>query len=517
MSSPSRIELCVSGAFERDWKRANTHLRHHTLGAIGDLLALIVAEVRWGDRIQGVNKSHGTFEGIDVGRANRLVVKSSESVPVLFALGDHEIKKQFQERLGEREASGRYKPPPPIQDLVDAVNGPGSVFRGGGAGPFAFVQRWAPELVPEDWLYFLDEQQCSALKAIDSDLMRLCLGEGWSGGLHVLVGGPGTGKTSILLEAMRLAECYGGETGGNLSMRLQLSPALQEQVESVTGRDLWRVCGSPDWESDRDSSVVLIDDPWSLDSVEAAAGLARRKNSDGKRPLVVIAVDPLQMSEWNRANPAAGVTDETFSQALGGETAGVQAKWHMLTACYRQKEQLGEIAWRAARNIAERSSAYAASEKISEYATARQGLTELCNNATFPNTSGWADLYPSASFEHWTQYVAYVRAQLERDRQAGGTIPIAALLVIASAGVPEGWMNEASGVPFLVVERPYEAHIKGLEFNHVAVFVDGDEMRALTEELTSTGRKVFDEKIRPLRIALSRARDSLCVFGVAED
>lgn len=517
MASSSRIELSVTGAFERDWEEASSQLNYAALGAISDLLNLVKAGERWGDRIQGVKKSHGTFEGIDVGGAYRLVVKSSETPPVLFALGGHETKKHFQARLGEREATGRYKPPPPIQDLIDAANGSGPIFSGSSSGTYAFVQRWTPELVPSDWLYFLDEQQRKALSAIDLDLMRLCLGEGWKGGLHVLVGGPGTGKTSILLEVMGRAEDYGRQEGRRLKVQLQLSPALREQVESATGMDLWRFCSRPDWESKRDSTVVLIDDPGSLYSVHAAASLSRRKGSHGKRPLVVIAVDPLQMSEWERAGPTDGITDETFVEALGGDTNGVTATLHALSSCYRQKQRLGEVAYTAARNIAERSSAYAASEKISGYTRARQGLAALCNQASFPNPSGWADLHASATFEDWANYVAYVRKQLDQDRQSGGIVPDPAFLVVASAGVPKGWLKEASDLPLRVVERPYETAIKGLEFNHVAVFVDGDEMRALTEGLTSTGRAVFDDKVRPLRIALSRARDSMCVFGVAEE
>ena len=517
MPSSSRIELSVTGGFEHDWDGATRELKHEALGAIGDLLALIRAGERWGDRIQGVNKSHGTFEGIDVGPKNRLVVKSSEAPPVLFALGNHETKKRFQARLGEREVTGRHKPPPAIQDLVDAANGSGPIFPGGGAGPRAFVQRWEPELAPENWMYFLDEQQRKALREIEVDLLRLCLGEGWKGALHVLIGGPGTGKTSILLEAMRTAEDFERQ-GHRLNVRLEISSALREQVESATGMDLWRFCETPDWESERDSSVVLIDDPWSLYAIEEAAELSRRKNSDGKRPLVVIAVDPLQMAEWNRSNPDDGVTDESFFRALDVE-GGVAASQHHLSACYRQKEKLGEIAYKAARTITERSSAYAASEKITAYTKAREELRSLCNQASFPNPSGWADLHERATFEHWAKYIAFVREQLRRDRQMGGSVPDPALLVVASrrsGGAPKGWLEQASAIPLRLVEGSYEDEIKGLEFNHVALLLGPDEIEALTKGLTKTGRLTFDMAVRPLRIALSRARDSMCVFGVAD-
>lgn len=503
--------LCATPAFLDDWRHAGWLLQDKTISALGDLIERMATQPSWGSAYQpvrGTRKSAGRFLGVDLDDKHRLIVKESESPPVLFAMGDHDIKEKFQARLGEHEVHDRYPPPERIQGLIDAKFPGGFELPSAAANPPHQVGRWRPEeYVDAAWVYFLDDQQVAIRESILDDLLKLVEGAGWKGAAHVVVGGPGTGKTSILLEVLAEALRF-----GNLSVDLDISDPLREQIEARIDTELpgnrAEFYGRPA------SEVILIDDPTRLFAVSLWVSAARRKLESGTRPLVVISVDPLQLAEYETGmrgmKPEDGVTDAVFSKAVSG------ALVHRLTSCYRQKANVGKVAYDAGRTILEKSSAYSNAQKVRRHRELRQGLLSISANVDFPNDSGWAGHYPNATFEHWTAYHDTVRLQQEIDRKMGGVEPRGDdLLVVASCPVPEGWLAAIRDPGYVLAEFPYEYDIKGLEYKHVAVVAHEWEFAALKAGKESIGPAKFDRHIRPLRIAVSRARDSLGLFGIA--
>ena len=510
MPSESHL-LCATPGFLGDWLH-HPEIQDGVVSALGDLLERMAAGSSWSrayETVETPNKARGIFLEIEVGGAPRLILKVSESPPVLFAMGKHEVTKTFQRRLGENEVQRRVPPPERIRGLIASrfpagVDLPSAVDR-----PPRPVGRWQPEeSVAEQWMYFLDEQQATIRDAILDDLERRLCGDGWKGAVHVVCGGPGTGKTSILLEVLDTAVRF-----DEITVHMEASEALRDQIEARARISLPAGHGNDPWPPQAD--VLLIDDPSGLWVLEDYVSLGRKKGLSGKRPLVVIGVDPLQMEETSsrsgsrRTKPEDGVTDAAFRAAVG------RATLHTLASCYRQKAEVGSVSYEAARSILEQSSAFAAAHKIELYRDLRKELAQISNSVEFTNGGGWAGTWKSSTFRNWSAYIDYVRDQIAADGGSQVGPGDADLLVVASWPLPNGWGRALKGVPHRLVEYPYEDEIKGLEFNHVAIIAEDWEIEALEGAKVGIGPASFDQEIRPLRIALTRARDSLAIFGVA--
>lgn len=522
MAAASDPQFWATKGFLRDWERVDGVFRQFTRGAVRDLVAIIGSGLDWRREYkspEGEYRRFGTFRQVPVSGGNRLIVEARGADIVFFALGVHDITEDAQRRLGTA-ASNRLEPVPP-----ELLRPPSSVFIPPADGALKPVGRWAPEFEPDGrWMLFLSDEQCEVRRSIEDDLEALVEGKGWGGASHLVMGGPGTGKTSILLSVLESAVSFGDDRERPLKIRLNVSDAMREFLRAQTTFD-YSAFMFTSRESENTADVLLVDDPPTLSSAKAALVLSREKNPRRRKPLVVVAMDPIQLYDGNQ-----DVTDENIRDMLV-EAEAHDAHW--LHTCYRQKAEPGAFAYEVSKLRAQ-SSPFGDEKKKRRHWQERADYVALANEVEFANPSGFAGRYPSASAEDWGAYLDWVREMVEWDDDNGIVDRWAPLLVlvhgfdafpvswerpsndeahlfIASAHLPDGGVHPR-------VASDWVQEVKGLEYRHVAVLLPADELNEVTTTTSGDTQAKFEER-RRLRIPFSRARDSLAVFGVtgAED
>jgi hypothetical protein len=337
--------------------------------------------------------------------------------------------------------------------------------------------------VSEEWVHYLSPQQERAGTGIFEDLLE---GLGSWNSTHYVLGGPGTGKTTILLWLfLHLAEDRG------IEVRLDVSPALAQYVERATGWDLTPF-SEPVGEGD-EVDILLIDDPSGSDELLRADELQR----EGSVGHVVVAVDPLQLSH--------SMTDEAFKNLI----ESVQAEVHWLTDCYRQKDAVGTAAKHVIDTVAE-SSPFLREDKKRTFAADRVMLTSQANSIAFVNPGGTVQRYETNLEQNWARYCTWLR-QLQEAAALWSYWP--AVLVAADPQflVPRSWLAALGEIEYPQVSIDDIESIKGLEYQHVAVFVGANLRQSIDEGFTGSGQAQY-ERYRLLRIPFTRARDSLALF-----
>lgn len=348
-------------------------------------------------------------------------------------------------------------------------------------------QQYANELAP-DWVYFLDREQTAVEEAIYRSAVEVLI-ENDVYAVHFIVGGPGTGKTSIVLNILkRLAD------EGEYAIRLHMSKDLRDQLQSCMPIDFTlfvdRELQSPD--------IVLVDDPDDATDIARLASAGR----EGSARLVVVAFDPVQL---DRALP-----DRDFESLVTQHSAAV----HELHTCYRQKHNVGLATKRVIDVIAE-STPYLDSTKIAAHRKSHMRLTALSNELTFPNPIGHvAAPYYSAQPEDLHKELRRIASQ------PGGlwshTTPLLIALIDDQLDDLPHWFKQIvqrSGIRSRIVKAKSLKRIKGLEYQHAFIVASADLLAELDQGFSGTGRRLYEAR-RLLRIPFSRAKDSLAIFGI---
>jgi broad-specificity NMP kinase len=338
-----------------------------------------------------------------------------------------------------------------------------------------------------DWIYYLDEEQCHITESIYEDSIPILLGEGYYR-VHVLLGGPGTGKTCILLNLLKRFYEEGGFDVG-----LVIAEEVGQYIQSSTSIDVNRFrCEFP-LQSKLD--VLLIDDPSSTQTLRQIGDCG----NSGSAKVIVLAFDPLQLDE--------PLSDEGYEEF----EAQHNAVRHVLHTCYRQKEHVGKATKRIVDSIA-KSTPFLADEKQQKHWNEHRVLTELSNGLRFVNPYGYANLYEQATASN-------LRFEIdELKRQPGGlwshyTPLLVAVIHESLVWPPDEWLKilDRSGVDYRTVAAIDLRLVKGVEFQHVFVIVSAKICRQLNEGFQGSGRRTYDQR-RLLRIPFSRAKDRLVIF-----
>ena len=509
------LSFYASQAFLRDWKSAFPTMKDCAVSKVDLLRRRAASSVDWLHHYDTVELPErlGRCIEIEIGRADRLIARVDGADVTFVGIGDHEITGGIKNRLTGREREDAVDPP------LELIEGPVGLFlpwddsateRGG-------IITYGPAVQP-NWAYYLSEQQVIIRDRIWEDVERLVLHDHWERGTHVVMGGPGTGKTSILLSLLDLLDGPSIEHD-DWSIGLRVSPQMREFIERHTGWDLERVCDAID--TPRDLDIILVDDPATVADVEKWINFGNTKNSAKRRPLVVVGFDPLQLGG---ELPDAMLDD--FS-----ERRGVSLHW--VTSCYRQKEVPGRLALDFARQAGE-ANPYGERTKMRSYSERFREVYEMVHGLTFENHSGWAKAYPDATAGDWRDYAgvviealatereAWQRETADADAPARGLFawPPCLVVQVDGAEIPDEWSSllgdEAEGV--LVNTRSTSAwsdEIKGLEYQHVAVVMPNASLHKLLapQPPAAMGPMAYGS-FRLLRIPFSRARDTLAVFGV---
>jgi hypothetical protein len=234
----------------------------------------------------------------------------------------------------------------------------------------------------------------------------------------------------------------------------------------------------------------LLDDPSDTGAIRAACELCR----SGAAKAVIVAFDPLQLQD--------SLEDNSYSEIIGQYTV----KEYILKSCYRQKEEVGASALRVAEAVAQ-SSPFLDESKKRRYATDRHRLTALANEVVFRNPSGRATTYDPGTGADWNAHFSWLR------RQAGLWRDWSPLLLVLDPDVTLTPSAEAelSTVKHDRIDLRHALTVKGLEYQHVVMWLSAQRYDALQKGFSGSGQRLYNE-YRLLRIPFSRARDSVAVF-----
>jgi hypothetical protein len=419
----------------------------------------------------------------EIGSGNRLLAHWESPVLTLLDAGDHEVVPRYEKRWIPFDLA--------TSSPLTANAGPGSRdLRFFGDSPDPKVTEYGAELHPE-WVYFLADQQAGIASKIGSAFRR---GSADRPSVILLLGGPGTGKTSILLKALLDLHTLGARPA------IQLSDEVAEQVAAGLNMDLtpFRPRTAGDLLSLSDFDALLIDDPPTLASLAQCfvAGL-------GEVRLMVAGFDPCQLNEDIRDGD------------LEGMISALRAKSYELRSCYRQKENLGKASKRVMDRVAE-STPFLADWKIEEFRANHRYVFGLSNDLRYPNPHGYERTYIDASMSD-------LRAELARIRKGPLWTHTPPVLVTVD---PEhcSWDLEKllNGISHRVARfsavNPWAdlSELKGLEFQHSLILIGPDLFEELEGGFRGSGQGLYRVR-RMLRIPFTRSKDSLVTFVMPSD
>ncbi len=496
--------LAVTQRFVRDYQRASATVADGARREANAFVRSAVFDTEWlhkHDKIEGLApRVPGRFVELEIGSGPRLVAHVEGMNITLVALGGHEVVAELkkQRNVGAELAKSAKLPPgfgvPSLNEAIKIALEIHSVTQAGVADrrrPFG------PEVNP-DWMYFLSDEQEKMFLGIRDSIENSLLEPG-TAAVHLIEGGPGTGKTSVLLKLLDYFEHEGWVVG------LDMSEHLVKFIEAQTGRDLTDLTqpvadGEP-------VGICFVDDPASLEGLRWDAGRAKRDLAKWESTAVVVAFDPLQIE---------GRGEDLIDAALEDVRASVDATRWTLRDCYRQKEKPG-IAALSVTSVVLGSSAFLAEGKKEAFATSRAEIAEAALDLQFINPGGSAEFHEDAEWANWNAYLGSVSTETWATAREGDPCiwPRLAVVVPMDAALPATWAAPLERVQHDFIAGPdWRDRLRGVEYAHVAVLLTKSEMDMVRSGFEGSGRTEY-ERFRLLRIPFSRARDSLAVFGVS--
>jgi hypothetical protein len=464
-------KVLTSNRFAKAYSRASLPIKNFAEGAIHDLLQRIASDHRTVlhqyDRLEQCRES--VIE-IDICGAWRILADYTKDSLILLDLGDHDVVPRYDDKKRSFDMSALAPAPTAFSSRA-----PSAFFR---RNPDRTITLAYAAEATDDWLYFLTEEQQHVLDSIETALLEddECS--------SVIVGGPGTGKTCILLNLLHdLCEDY--EVG------IHISDELAEYVERMTGARISEYRSNCFDKNPLD--LLLVDDP-TLDELNHAV----RLKDEGILTSVVLAFDPLQLDQ--------PLSDAAFHKIkYDGELDP-----YYLKDCYRQKANIGENTIHIVNTIAE-STPFLASNKIQTHKSKFERMTELSNSLNFPNPAGYLEIYPEATAFDVTKEILRLMGNPGFMSRKNG-------LLVVYDGIQLAY--ERSEIVDVIDKIPYAKHvdlsgiraIKGLEFEHVFVFITRGLFAQIQNGFSGSGQAEYNKR-RLLRIPFSRAKDSLVTFA----
>ncbi len=351
--------------------------------------------------------------------------------------------------------------------------------------------KYEEEISPE-WLYFLEDEQQSVFEAIGTEFLNDNFRKKK---IHFIMGGPGTGKTCILLNLLKYFVDL------NFRVGIKISRDLVSYLRSSTQFDISpylvsELMGSFDRQESDSLDLLLVDDPASLDEFTLRV-------YQNWSLFAVLAFDPLQLYD--------DYTDSYFDN-LASE---YMIQRHMLHVCYRQKEHVGRATKHVMDTIAA-STPFLREDKIEAFRRQRSKIVQLSNEIRFVNPAGHVLYYPNFDINHLKREI---RRILDNEWLMWQHWP-GLLIILNDCELSQAEYDALS--PLLkrnyvkIISFDQIEMIKGLEFQHVFIFIKRNLFDELHDGFRGSGQKTYTQR-RLLRIPFSRAKDSLVVFALSED
>jgi len=471
-----KLEILVSKTFLKRYGKAIFNLQHLTEGAVHDFVRLYRSNPKTVatkyDKLEGLKTR---ILEIDVAGGPRLLAHFSQNTLSLLDLCDHDAVEDYSD--------GQY-----FRDAQSLETASDRFWPGTGSPLFpTHPGRYEPKYeleLSQDWIFFLDDQQDKffgkVLKRIDQ----------FNSSGTFLLGGPGTGKTCILLNLLNLL------VGSEYQCRIAISRYLTDYLERSTTCKISPFKTPISALAEENFEILLLDDP-NDSTIEKILIL----QNEGKIEHFVAAFDPLQLNK--------SITDGTI--ALWKKQYGVQTYW--LNDCYRQKENVGQATKQILDTIA-KSSPFKAEEKKAHYRESREAVTSLSNGINFLNPGGYTEFYPA---EETTEDIRKEVRRILRRRDLMWKHAPGLLVLVDDCNLSDAATQELLPLENLGYVKQMNLadanKIKGLEYQHAFIFIDSDKYQDLIEGFEGTGQTQYEHR-RLLRIPFSRAKDSLVVFAI---
>lgn len=487
--------LFESPRFKKAFSGLSVGLDIIASGAVHDLVRRYNSDpknfLRSYDRIRHIQKR--IVIEIDISGANRMIAAVNAERITLLDVGDH-------------GTVGNYPARSLPDDIEKAVRARAAFWPDNGQFAKLFegsignkYEIFANEFDPE-WLYYLSVQQKGVADSILRQTARAHTNEPR---FFIIAGGPGTGKTSILLKLLFDLKKT-NRTNPALVVSNELAKHIQLCLKGVNlsgcqidHRELARRAYHLDY-FDEEYDVLLFDDPETLEQMKSVLAAAY-----GACKVVVLAFDPYQLH--------GDLTDSEYQSLLQKYEV---RRSYVLTQCYRQKQNVGTTALKIMENIAASTPFLDSGKKIAFYKN-HTLLSRISNELKFCNPYGYTKAYSEASR---TDVITELH-RLKRFPLWQHSPPLLLVIDARSEGMKWPWQKLLRGIEFRRVTIHPEDYseleaIKGLEFQYAFLVIHEGLYFQLEKGFEGTGQKEYQRR-RLLRIPWSRGKDGLVVFVTA--
>jgi hypothetical protein len=467
-----------SSAFEKDYLDFTGPVQQLAEGAVRDLQNLIDSDPRtW-------RHDRGYLEGtkkkvlkLDVSSGHRLLAVDDGDV-TLWRLGDHDIMKKVTANGSSFPKDRRPLPPRFRPGFRSRLLAPDHEFQDSSDLFASYLNENARE-----WIYQLGEEQSRIAREILSGLEIAYL-EGIRR-IYAVSGGPGTGKTAILVWLLKTLTDF-DDDGFGLDVRISMPNQVLNQIRKSTSWEL------NEFLYEKLPDVVLVDDPSLLIQTHSLF----RQYPDAS---FVVAFDPLQME--------TRVSDHEFQTWIGNFDVDCM----FLSTCYRQKSNVGKAAKNMFDVVAD-SSPYLDEFKKSNFAEQAQEVTGISNEMEFVNPGGIYEVVDDLDSAAINRWIASLEDQGERGDLWTHLTP---LLVVVDDKLllSESLQSRISSIPHDQIVFSDSEHVKGMDYQHCMMILSKPLYKDISKGFEGSGRKSYD-RFRLFRIPVSRPKDSLFVVVV---
>jgi hypothetical protein len=476
----------MSQRFQRAYGKASYELKKQAEGTVHDLVRAYRSDpetlLHRYDTVVGLQER---VMEIDIGGGERLLAHYNDDGLFLIDMGGHETPGRYDDQKARHDLRNNVEAYPFFWPER------GGFFR---RNPDRRIELLTGDEVTSDWIYYLGDDQARVDRKIRNRVFKF-LDYGKEVPPYFIVGGPGTGKTCILLNLLR----FFCDIDPDFTTRIAISKAHIDYVERSTNANISQYRTYMRGGKFKGSDLLLFDDPkkkWHIERI-------LKWHKAGDIGAAVIAFDPLQLED--------ALADAEFSRLV--QEYGVHV--YELKTCYRQKENVGAVTKHVIDMIAD-SSPFDHPPKVKRHKEEHGELTTLANAIEFINPAGYVEYYPDASVSEIQQEVKRI---LQYEWMMWEHHP--GLLVVEELRKGYELSEAANEVLWPLEERGYiqrvslksVEEVKGLEFQHVFIFIDQELYKEIQHGFSGTGRKVYNER-RLFRIPFSRAKDRGVTFAL---
>jgi hypothetical protein len=313
-------------------------------------------------------------------------------------------------------------------------------IRSGNHGKPGFAEEFFDE-----WVYFLDAQQ---LIVRDQILAAIKETEGHQ--VFILLAGAGTGKTTVLTNLSFSLDSL------DIQSSLVVNPGVRGYLQS-TNRAIPALTRRS---TSQEVSVVLLDDPITLDSMKNAIDMARIQSKK-----IVIGIDPTQWHQRRLAESWSAFEKNYLYRSFN------------LDMAYRQSKGVGDPTSKFLEKFFTNSSAFIDSGKVSKEHSIMRPIWQKClSELKFINPDGGFEFFG----KEWTEETLVGEFLEIQSRMTERSWP--QLLIGHSHTFPAdkyvATLLEKSGISSLKYHSRFfsdMSQVRGTEYDHVMIFMNNDK------------------------------------------